>query len=94
MPDDPPEPMETFEAWLLRYVSRDIEAGEVSADLPTELQVEFEATRKAPQWEGHAAAVRQIAELAGIPEDQAAETQRDGMRELLMRRIADAWLEA
>lgn len=95
---EPPEPMEGFEAWLLRRVAQAVEAGEVPTRLLTELQAEFEAARALPQYEGHAAAVRQIADLAGVDPERAAETlatieaQPTVTRELLMRRIAEAWL--
>jgi len=70
----------------------------VSADLWTERQTELEAARERPQEEGYAAAIRQIADLAGVPAEQAAKTlaaieaQPGVTRELLMRRIAEVWL--
>ncbi len=91
--------MECFEVWLLHRVSQAVEAGEIPADLLMELQAEFEAAREVPQQQGHAAAVRQIADLAGVSEEQAADTlsaieaQPRVTREMLMRRIAEAWLE-
>ncbi len=69
------------------------------ADLLTELQAEFEAARKKPQEEGHAAAIQHIADLAGVPEEEAAKTlatmeaQPRVTQELLMRRFVEAWLE-
>jgi hypothetical protein len=46
-----------------------------------------------------AAAIRQIADLAEVPEEEAAKTlaaieaQPNVTRELVMRRFAEAWLE-
>lgn len=65
----------------------------------TELQAEIEAAKERPQVEGHVAAIRQIADLAGVDPEKAAEVlatmeaQPKVTRELLMRRIAEAWLE-
>jgi len=65
----------------------------------TELQTEIQAARGRPQEESHAAAVRQIADLAGVDRERAAEAlaaieaQPTVTRELMMRRIAEAWLE-
>ena len=48
MPDSPPTPaIEHFKSWLLCRVVRAVEAGEVSADLLTELQAKFAAARGA-----------------------------------------------
>ena len=94
-----PDPLETFEPWLLHRVAQAVEAGEVSADLLTELRAEIDAARERPQEEGHAAAIQHVADLAGVPEEEAAkslaaiEAQPSVTRELLMRRIAEAWLE-
>ena len=91
--------MESFETWLLRRVAQAVEAGEVPAALLTNLQAALEAGRAVSQEAGHAAAIRQIADIAEIPEKQAAEAlakieaQPTVTRELLMRRIAEAWLE-
>ncbi len=91
--------MENFEAWLRRRVAQAVEAGEVSADLLAELQAEFEAARGRPQAEAHAEAIRDIAARLEIPLEQAEksltaiEAQPTVTREVLMRRIAEAWLE-
>jgi len=91
--------METFEPWLLRRVTQSVEAGEVPASLLTELQAEIRAARGRPQTDGHAAAILQIADLAEVEPENAAEVlafieaQPTFTRELLMRRIAEAWLE-
>ncbi len=94
-----PDPMDTFETWLLRRVAQAVEAGEVPAGLLTELQAEIETAKARPQKEGHAEAVRQIADLAGVDPERAAEllatmgAQPPVTRELVMRRIADKWLD-
>ncbi len=87
------------DAWLLQRVAKTVEAGEVPSDLLAELQKEIEATQAMPEEIGHAAAMRQIAERAGMEEAQAEEVlatmqaQPTVTRELLMRWIAEAWLE-
>jgi len=76
-----------------------IEAGEVPANLLRELETEMRAARGRPQAEGHAAAILQIADLADVDREKAAEVlasieaQPTVTRELLMRRIVEAWLE-
>ncbi len=93
------EPMEGFESWLLHRVAQAVEAGEVPADLVLELRAEIEAAGETPQEEGEVAAVRQIAEIVGISEERVAkvlsfiETEPAVVRERLLRRIAEAWLE-
>ncbi|HSC72225.1 MAG TPA: hypothetical protein VLH58_12775 [Candidatus Methylomirabilis sp.] len=90
--------MESYLTWLLRRVARAVEAGDVPADLLVELQAEIEATKERPQNEGHAAAIRQIADIAGVDPEKAAEVlttleaQPTVTREPLIRRIAEAWL--
>jgi hypothetical protein len=92
-----PEPAAAFESWLLRRVAQSVEAGEVPADLLTELQGQIEAAKGGSQEEGHAKAVRDLADRLGIPVMQAEqalvglEAQPPVTRELLMRRIAEAW---
>ncbi len=77
-----------------------VEASEIPADLLTELQAGFEAAREIPQEEGHTQAVRDIAERLEIPLEEAEkslmaiEAQPTVTREMLMRRIAEAWLES
>ncbi len=99
MADDKAELLEGFETWLIRRVAQAVEAGEVSADLLTELQAEFDVARERPVQEGHAAAIQHIADLAGVPEEEAAKTlaaieaQPSITRQLLMRRFVEAWLE-
>lgn len=91
--------MEPFESWLIHRVAQAVEAGEAPGDLLTELRAGFDAARERPQEEGRTAAIHHIAGLAGVPEDEAAtalaalEGQPTMTRELLMRRLAEAWLE-
>ncbi len=98
MAGDAAEPPEDFETWLRRRVAKAVEAGEVPASLLTELQAEIETARAVPQDVGDAAAIRQISDLARVPEEEAAKTiaaieaQPTVMRELLMRRFVEAWL--
>ena len=93
------EPMDAFESWLLRRVAQAVEAGEVPATLLGELQAEIKTARERPQEESHAAAVRHIADLAAVNQERVAEAlagieaQPRVTRELLMRQIAEAWLE-
>ena len=58
---------EVFETWLLRRVAQAVEAGEVPADLLSELQAEFEESREKPQEQSHADAVQDIASELGMP---------------------------
>jgi len=58
--------MGAFESWFLHRVAHAVAAGEVSADLLTELKAEMEAARDLSQEEGHALAVRNNAERRGI----------------------------
>ncbi len=91
--------MECFEAWLLSRVARAVESGDVPADLLTELQGEIEAAKDLSQEDSHARAVRDIAERLGIRVEEvdqglkALESQPGVTRELLMRRIAERWLD-
>ena len=90
--------MEAFEAWLLHHVAQVVEAGEVSAGLLAELRMEMERDRELPQEDGHALAVEDIAERLGLPVEQAdtmlaaLESQPTVTRDLLSRRIVEAWL--
>ena len=91
--------MEAAEPWLLRRVAQAAEAGEVSADLLIELQDEIKAASERPRDKGYLAAVRDIAEKLNIPLVRAEhiltslEAQPPVTRELMMRRIAQAWLD-
>ncbi len=98
MTADPADPMERFQTWLLHRVAQAVEAGEVPADLLAELHAKIEAGKGRSQDEGHAAAIRQSADLAGVDPEKAAEVltileaQPTVTREPLRRRIAEAWL--
>jgi len=91
--------IESFEAWLLRRVAHAVEAGDVPADLLTELQAELAAARERSEEGARAAAIQHIADLAVEPEEEAAKTlaaieaQPRLTQELLMRRFVEAWLE-
>jgi hypothetical protein len=91
--------METFETWLLRRVAEAVEAGDVPQDLLAELQTEFAAARERPQAQSHADAVLDIALELAMPVEKveaglaALEAQPRAIRELSVRRIAEAWLE-
>lgn len=95
-----PETTEPFEVWLLRRVGHAEAAGEGPGRLLTELQGELQAAGQRGEDAGRAVVIRQIADLAGIHRTLAAEVldsigaQATVNREILMRRIAEAWLEA
>ena len=99
MGEDPTAPTEAFETWLLRRVAQAVEAGEVSADLLTEIQSEIEAAWDRPQAQSQADAVQDIAVELQMPIETveaglaALETQPRVIREVVVRRIAKAWLE-
>ncbi len=71
----------------------------MSADLLAELQAEIKTARATPQDLADAAAIQHIAAIAEVPEEEAAKTlaameaQPTVTREVLLRRIAEAWLE-
>jgi hypothetical protein len=98
--DTAPETTEPFDVWLLRRIRQAEEAGEVSRGLLTELQGELQAAGQRGEDAGHAVVVWQVADLAGIDRKHAAEVldsieaQPKVNREIFMRRIAEAWLEA
>ena len=93
------EPREPFESWLLSRVAQAVEADEVPEALLTDLHAEIAAAKERSQNEADVAAVRQIADLAGVDPEQAAEVlaameaQPEVTRELVLRQIAEAWLE-
>ncbi|MGD0267384.1 MAG: hypothetical protein ABSD47_20935 [Candidatus Methylomirabilota bacterium] len=99
MAADSLDPMESFETWLLRRVAQAVEAGEVSAILLAELKADFDASRGKPPEESHADAAQDIAVQLTMPVEEveaglaALEAQPRVIREVLMRRIAEAWLE-
>lgn len=92
-----PDPREAFETWLLQCVAHAVEAGEVPADLLTELRAEIAEARERLPEEWHALAVRELAERFGLPVDKlqellaALEAQPNVTRELLLHRFAEAW---
>lgn len=94
------EPMEAFEAWLLRRVAQAVEAGEVPAHLLAELQTAFGAAKAGPQEAARAVAIQQVAEIDDIDQAKATEilagieVQLAETCELLLRRITEAWLGA
>jgi hypothetical protein len=100
-PAVPPEggAAENFEAWLLRRVSRAVQAGEIPTVVLTELESELEAARRRLRDPGRAAAIRMIAILARTAERGAAEimaaieAQPAPMREQLLWLLAEAWLQ-
>ena len=91
-------PMEAFEAWLLRRGAQAVEAGEVPGALLAELRTELEQARDLSQEEGHALAVQDVAERLGLPVNRveemlaALESEPAVTRELLLRRFVEAWL--
>jgi hypothetical protein len=96
--DDPVAPLERFESWLLQRVAQAVEAGEVSADLLTELRDAITEAQDRPQDEGSGRAVQDIAARLGIPVGQAAQSIESlerlptATREAILRRVAEAWL--
>lgn len=88
------EPMDAFEAWLLRRVAQVVEAGNVPATLLAELWAEIEAPRERPQAQSHANAVRDISVELQMPVEKVEaglatlETKPRVIREVLLQRIA------
>ena len=99
MVDSPLGPGEPFDTWLLRRVGQAVEAGEVPADLLAELRAESGASRDKPLEQSHVDAVQDIAVELQMPIEKveaglaALEVQPRVTRELIMRRIAEVWLE-
>ncbi len=96
---DPPERPEDVAKWLLHRVAQSVEAGEVSGELVTHLHAELASARERPEEEGYAMAVEHLAELTGLPQEEAAkilaaiERQPSGTRRLLLGRLVEVWLE-
>ena len=94
-----PDQTDAFETWLLQRVAHAVEAGEVSADLLTDLQAEITEARGWPSDEGHRLALQELAERFGLLVDQLKEllvnleAQPTVMRELLLRQVVEAWLK-
>ncbi len=99
MADETREPGEPYDAWLLRRVAEAVEADEVPGELLVELQAGFAVARAEPEAAIHVAAIRFIAELAEVPSIRAAEilaaieAQPEVRRSVMVRRLAEAWLE-
>ena len=95
-----PEPVEPFESWLRRRVAHAVEAGDVPAELLADLQAEFEASRAKPLEQSQAEAVQDIAVELQMPIEKveaglaALEAQPRVIREVVLRQIAEKWLEA
>jgi hypothetical protein len=93
-----PESPEPFERWLLRRVAEAVEAGEVSADLLTEIHAEMAEARERPPDERHALALMELAERVQLPVDRlmellaTLEAQPRSTRERILRRFVEAWL--
>ncbi len=91
--------MDNFETWLLNRVAQAVEAGEVSADLLAELRAEFEVSREKPPEQSHSDAAQDIAVELKMPVEKVdaglatLEAQPRVVREVVMRRIAEKWLE-
>jgi hypothetical protein len=94
------DPIDTFESWLLRRVSRAVEAGEVSGDLLSELQDEIAAAHERPRNEQHDLAIQELAEQWGLSVGrvqawvEALDAQPLLVRDLLLRRFVEGWLDA
>jgi hypothetical protein len=92
------DPAEPFETWLLHRVAEAVEGGEVSADLLTELHAEIAETRARPPEERYALALMELAERVQLPVDRLTEllatleAQPTVTRELVLRRLVEAWL--
>ena len=94
-----PDPAEPFEPWLQHRVAHAVEAGEVSVDFLSDLLGELEAAPEKPPAEGYAQSIQSLVEIEGMSPERAEEmlstleSQPMVARELLMRRIAETWLE-
>ena len=65
-----PDPAEPFETWLLQSVAYAVEAGEVSADLLTDLHGEIADAHERPPEDRHVVAIQELAERFSLPVDQ------------------------
>jgi hypothetical protein len=61
---------DAFEAWLLHRVAQAVEAGEVSAELLTDLQAEIAEARERPPDARHAVAIQELAERFDLTVNQ------------------------
>lgn len=88
----------SFETWLLQRVAHAVEADEVSAALPTDLQAEIAKARERPSEDGDALAVQELAERLDLSVDQLKklladlEAQPPVTREHFRRQVVEAWL--
>lgn len=88
-----PDPADGFATWLLHRVAQAVEAGEVSADLLTELRTEIAKARERPPEERSAPALMELAERLSLTVDRltelltALEAQPTAVRELVLRRF-------
>lgn len=64
-----PDPAEPFETGLLQRVAHAVEAGDVSADLLTDLHAEIADARDPSPDDRHALAVQELAERVNLPVD-------------------------
>ena len=93
-----PDPAEAFEGWLLRRVGEAVEAGEVSADLLSEIHAAIVETRGRPPEERDALALMELAERVQLPVDRltellgALQAQPTMVQERFLRRFVEAWL--
>jgi hypothetical protein len=89
-------PIESLKTSCLQGAAQ---AVEVSADLLADLQAEFETSRGKSPEQSHAVAVQDIAVTLQMPVEKmeaglpGLEAQPGVIREVLLRRIAAAWLE-
>jgi CheY-like chemotaxis protein len=97
--EDAPPTAESFECWFPRRVAEAVRRGEVPEEVLRWLRTMLNAGGDAAAELPRHAAVCEIADLAGIPPEQAvavfeALQQLPGVaQEQLARRIAEAWLE-
>ena len=93
-----PDPLDTFESWLLHRVAEAVEGAEVSADLLTELHAAIAEARARPPEARDALALMELAERVNLPVDHLTEllatlqAQPTAVRERFLRRFVEAWL--
>ncbi len=68
-----PDPLGSFETWLLQRVAQAVEADEVSATLLTELQAELAEAHASPREEQDTLAIHELAARCGLSPDQLGE---------------------
>jgi hypothetical protein len=93
------DPLGASGPWLVRRVAAAVQAGQFPMNLLERLRRDLADAEPIAQAEGDLLSVQEIADFAGVPVEQAAETfaalqQLPGVaRERMRRRIAEAWLE-